>query len=80
MEVKRKTLVLSFVSAIGEVLNVTINKPAESLDGATVSAQMDALIATNIIVVENEAGTLEPVTQKVGAKFVTQTKTAVDVQ
>ena len=79
METNR-TLVLTFANAVGDKKTLTINKPAESLDGATVSAQMDALIATNIIVVENAAGTLEPVTQKVGAKFVTQTKTAVDVQ
>ena len=75
-----RTLVLTFANATGDKKSLTINKPASTLDAATVSAQMDALIASNIIVVENAAGTLEPVTQKVGAKFVTQTKTAVDVQ
>ena len=73
-----RTLVMVFADDNGYKTTVTINKPAESLDATTVSAQMDALIDTQVIA-ERETGEFKPVTRKVSAKFVTQTKTAVTV-
>lgn len=71
-----RTLVMIFADDNGTERSITINKPAEYLDAATVSAQMDALIASQIIFF----GEFETVaTTKVSAKFVTQTKTAVAV-
>ena len=73
-----RTLVMTFADDEGHKVSVTINKPAASLEAATVSAQMDALITSQVIA-ERETGSFNPVTQKVSAKFVTQTKTAVTV-
>lgn len=69
-----RTLQMVFANANGDKKTVTINKPAEELEAATVSAQMDVLIGANVLLV-NEL----PATTKVSAKFVTQTKTAVTV-
>lgn len=74
-----RTLVLTFSDDAGNKRTLTINKPSSSIDASGVSAQMDALIASGILIVENSTGTKVPVTTKVGAKFVTQTKTAVTI-
>ena len=72
-----RTLVLTFSDDAGNKKSLTINKPASTLDAATVSAQMDALISSKVLVVEDSSKNLVTVTKKVAAKFVTQTKTAV---
>lgn len=74
-----RTLVLTFSDDAGNKRTLTINKPSATIDATAVSAQMDALISAGILVVENSTGTLVAVTKKVGAKFVTQTKTAVTI-
>lgn len=71
-----KTLVLTFSDGAGNKKTLTINKPAEGLEAAVISAQMDVIIGANLVTVK-ETG--EVVTQKVSAKFVTQTKTSVSV-
>lgn len=73
-----RTLVMVFADDNGHKRSITINKPASSLDATTVSAQMSALIESQVIA-ENETEDKAPVTTKVSAKFVTQTKTAVTV-
>lgn len=73
---ENRTLVMVFADSNGNKRSITINKPAEDLDGPTVSAQMDALIAAQIIYIDSAKSV---VTKKVSAKFVTQTKTSVGV-
>lgn len=71
-----RTLVLTFADASGNKRSITINKPSDDLDAATVSAQMDAMIASQVIYFEDSQSVAAT---KVSAKFVTQTKTAVGV-
>lgn len=75
---ENKTLVMVFADDNGHKRTITINKPASSLDATAVSTQMTALIESQVIA-ENETEDKAPVTTKVSAKFVTQTKTAVTV-
>ena len=68
MEVKRKTLVLSFVSAIGEVLNVTINKPNDELEASEIAAAMDQMVASQALGCDSSQ---RPIDKK-AAKYVVQ--------
>lgn len=73
---ENRTLVMVFADDNGNKRSITINKPADGLTGTTVSAQMDVLIAAQIIYIESAKSVA---TKKVSAKFVTQTKTSVGV-
>lgn len=68
MEVKRKTLVLSFVSGIGEVVNVSINNPNDQLEASEISAAMDQMIASQALGCDSSQ---RPVDKK-AAKYVVQ--------
>ena len=70
-----RSLVMVFATAKGDKKTVTLNNPAEGLKGTVVSSQMDVLIESGILATDNGA-----ITQKVSAKFVVQTKTAVGVK
>lgn len=70
-----RSLVMVFATEAGEKKTVTLNSPAEGLEGSDVSLQMDALVESGILATDNGV-----ITQKVSAKFVVQTKTAVAVK
>lgn len=72
---KNRSLVMTFSNAKAEKRTVTINNPAEDLEGTVVSAQMDVLISSGILY--HDTGVM---TKKESAKFVVQTKTAVAVK
>ncbi|MBE6023243.1 MAG: DUF2922 domain-containing protein [Cellulosilyticum sp.] len=66
MEITKRTLVLGFTNVLGQNVNLTINDPAEGLEGEVVSNVMDEIIASNAL------GTESPATSKVEAKYVIQ--------
>lgn len=68
-EVTKKVLVLGFKCTDGTKRTITINKPAEELSGATIKAQMDAMITQGVIA---NAETGSPISAKESAKYVTQ--------
>lgn len=76
----QKALVMTFADANGNKTSLTINKPADTLTAAEISAQMDELVASNLITVNTGEGYREKIVAKSSAKYVTQTKTAVSVQ
>lgn len=73
MEITKKTLVLGFTNALGKNVNLTINDPAEGLDGTTVATAMDEIIASNAL------GTDSIVSGKVEAKYVIQQVDALEL-
>lgn len=64
-EVVSKVLVLSFTDTNGKSVSITINNPDLSVDGETVSAAMDQMIAATCY------GKEAIISNKVSAKFVT---------
>lgn len=70
-----RSLVMVFSTASGDKKTVTLNNPAEGLEATEVSAQMDVLIESGVLATDDGV-----ITQKVSAKFVVQTKTAVEVK
>lgn len=68
-DITKKVLVLGFKCADGSKRSLTINKPAEGLTGATIKAQMDAMITQGVIA---NAETGSPITGRDSAKYVTQ--------
>lgn len=69
-----KVLVLTFASASGTKRSITINRPIDTLTPAEISSYMDSMIQTNLIMIDTEKATV-----KSAAKYVTQTKTSVNV-
>ena len=45
MEITKKTLVLGFTNGLGKSVNLTINDPAEGLEGEVVNSVMDEIVA-----------------------------------
>ena len=72
---KNRSLVMVFATDGGDKKTVTLNSPAEGLEGTDVSLQMDALVESGILATDKGV-----VTKTVSAKFVVQTKTAVAVK
>lgn len=66
MEITKKTLVLGFTNGLGKSISLTINDPAEGLEGDTVASVMDEIIAAGAL------GTDSVVASKVDAKYVIQ--------
>lgn len=64
--VTKKTLVLGFITGAGKNMNLTINAPKEDLDGTTISAAMEQIIASSAF------GEESAVSNKVSAKYVIQ--------
>ncbi len=64
--VTKKTLVLGFTTNVGETLKLTINAPKEGMDGTSISAAMDEIIASGAF---GEEGTAS---NKATAKYVIQ--------
>ena len=64
--VTKKTLVLGFTTNAGDSLKITINAPKEGMDGASISAAMDEMIASNAL---GEEGTAS---NKATAKYIIQ--------
>ena len=66
MEITKKTLVLGFTNTLGKTVSLTINDPAEGLEGEAVSSVMDEIIAATAL------GAESLVANKVDAKYVIQ--------
>lgn len=66
LTVEKKTLVLSFTTENGDKLNLTINAPAEGMNGTRIGAAMDAMIAANAM------GEESFIAGKVSAKYMIQ--------
>lgn len=66
MEITKKTLVLGFTNGLGKNVSLTINDPAEGLEGSVVSGVMDEIIASGAF------GEESVVTSKAEAKYVIQ--------
>ena len=66
MEITKKTLVLGFTNTLGKNVSLTINDPAEGLEGEVVSSIMDEIISAAAL------GTESLVANKVDAKYVIQ--------
>lgn len=71
MVITRKVLQLTFSNSVGKNLTLTINEPAESLDGEMVGAAMDEIIASSAFGEESLA------INKVDAKYVIQQEEAI---
>ena len=65
-EVKKRNLVLEFGTTSGKAITLTINTPAEGLEGAQIKAAMDKIIAAKALGEEELATTVET------AKYVVQ--------
>lgn len=72
-EVTKRTLVLTFGTAAGAEVKLTINKPKESLTGKNVSDAMEAIINARAL------GEAQIVSSKVDAKFVIQETESLDI-
>lgn len=66
MKETKKTLVLSFTNEVGKSVNLTINDPAEGLEGEVVGSVMEEIIASAAL------GEDSLVANKVAAKYVVQ--------
>lgn len=66
MKETKKTLVLSFTNEVGKSVNLTINDPAEGLEGEVVASVMEEIIASAAL------GEDSLVANKVAAKYVVQ--------
>jgi len=66
MKETKKTLVLSFTNEVGKSVNLTINDPAEGLEGEAVGSVMEEIIASAAF------GEDSLVANKVAAKYVIQ--------
>lgn len=66
MKETKKTLVLSFTNEVGKSVNLTINDPAEGLEGEAVASVMEEIIASAAL------GEDSLVANKVAAKYVIQ--------
>ncbi|MBP3886702.1 MAG: DUF2922 domain-containing protein [Cellulosilyticum sp.] len=66
MEITKKTLVLGFTNGLGKNVNLTINDPAEGLEGEVVNSVMDEIVASGAL------GEESVVANKVDAKYVIQ--------
>lgn len=66
MKETKKTLVLSFTNEVGKSVNLTINDPAEGLEGEAVASVMEEIIASAAL------GEDSLVANKVAAKYVVQ--------
>ncbi len=66
MEITKKTLVLGFTNGLGKNVNLTINDPADGLEGDVVTSVMDEIIASGAF------GEDSVVANKVDAKYVIQ--------
>ena len=66
MEITKKTLVLGFTNGLGKNVNLTINDPADGLEGDVVTSVMDVIIASGAF------GEDIVVAIKVDAKYVFQ--------
>lgn len=66
MKETKKTLVLSFTNEMGKSVNLTINDPAEGLEGEAVASVMEEIIASAAL------GEDSLVAYKVEAKYVIQ--------
>lgn len=72
-EITKKNLVLSFATAAGATLKLTINTPNEELTSENISTAMDAIIASQAFGEEQLA------TSKEEAKYVIQEVEAVQL-
>ena len=70
-EITKRNLVLTFSTATGKAVALTINSPNEALTDAEISQAMDAIIATNAF------GEEELVNDKEEAKYVIQQVEAI---
>lgn len=74
-----KVLVMEFKTATGEVVKVTINKPAQNPSGTTIKETGDALAASTVICLNDEkAGTQTPATVFANAYYMIMTKETVE--
>lgn len=65
-QITRKNLVLTFTNSVGKEVNLTINEPAEGIEGETLASVMDEIIAAAAL------GTQSLVANKKEAKYVVQ--------
>lgn len=72
-EITKKNLVLTFATASGATLKLTVNTPNETLTSQNISDAMDAIIASNAFGEEQLAATKEE------AKYVIQEVEAVEL-
>lgn len=70
-EITKKNLVLVFATASGANVKLTINTPSNDLTSESVSAAMDAIIASNAF------GETQVVTKKEEAKYIIQETEAI---
>lgn len=73
MEITKKTLVLGFTNGLGKSVNLTINDPAEGLEGEVVNSVMDEIVASGAF------GEESVVANKVDAKYVIQQVEEIDL-
>ena len=73
MEITKKTLVLGFTNGLGKSVNLTINDPAEGLEGEVVNSVMDEIVASGAF------GEESVVANKVEAKYVIQQVDEIDL-
>lgn len=66
IEITKKNLVLTFSTAAGATVNLTINAPSESLDAQQIGSAMQAIIDSNAL------GEDQLVTKAEEAKYVIQ--------
>ena len=72
-EIKKKNLVLTFGTGAGGEVKLTINAPSEDLTSETISAAMDAIIASKAL------GEEQLVSVKTEAKYVIQQVEAINL-
>lgn len=65
-QVTRRNLVLTFTNTVGKEVNLTVNEPAEDMEGEALSSIMDEIIASAAF------GAQSLVANKKEAKYVVQ--------
>lgn len=67
MEITKRELILTFATPLDTELNLRITRPQDGLDGESIKAAMDTIVASNVLgdkVLANEAKSAKYVIQQ----------------